>query len=144
MSLSVVTRPWYIDDFPGLGKALAGTARPGDVLAVVQLHNEVGVASGLARIIGDDGYTAELQGQLVTGGQPRLGLRRIVSLDPVRTEPIDGVPPTGAVWVVYTRGAISAEEFDQTSRAALGCTASDLADVGAFGILRLASGGCVR
>ncbi len=144
MALNVVTRPWYIDDLPGLGRALTTAARPGDVLAVVQLHNEVGVASGLARVLGDDGYTAELQGQLVTGEQPRLGLRRIVSLDPVRTEPIDRVPATGAVWVVYTRGAISAEEFGKTARESLGCTASDLADVGSFGILRLANASCSR
>jgi hypothetical protein len=144
MSLNVVSRPWYIDDFPGLGRALTGAARPGDVLAVVQLHNEVGVASGLARVLGDDAYTAELQRQLVTGEQPQLGLRRIVSVDPVRTEPIDRVPPTGAVWVVYTRGAISAEEFDQASPASMGCSASDLVDTGSFGILRLARADCAR
>lgn len=144
MSLNVVTRAWYIDDLPGLGAALTGAARPGDVLAVVQLNNEVGVASGVARVIGDSGYTADLQAQLVAGEQPRLGLRRIIALEPVRTEPIDRVPATGEVWVVYTRGAISAEEFSKASQSSLGCTAVDLADVGSFGILRLANGGCTR
>ncbi|HEY3408002.1 MAG TPA: glycosyltransferase family 39 protein [Propionicimonas sp.] len=143
MSVNVVVRPWYVDDIPGLGRALTAVARPGDVVAVVQLHNEVGVASGLARVLGDSSYTTELQQQLVTGAQPALGLRRIVSLAPVRTEPIDRVPPTGAVWVVYTRGAISAEDFS-TGAATIGCASSDLVDVGSYGILRLASANCTR
>jgi hypothetical protein len=143
MSVNVVVRPWYVDDIPGLGRAITAAARPGDVVAVVQLHNEVGVASGLARVLGDGAYTTELQAQLVTGSQPTLGLRRIVSLAPARTEPIDRVPPTGAVWVVYTRGAISAEGFS-TRAATIGCAGSDLVDVGSFGILRLASASCAR
>jgi len=143
MSVNVVVRPWYVDDIPGLGRAITAAAQPGDVIAVVQLHNEVGVASGLARVLGDVGYTTELQSQLVTGGQPALGLRRIVSLEPVRTEPIDRVPPTGAVWVVYTRGAISADDFSKGA-ASIGCRSSDLVDVGSYGILRLASASCTR
>ncbi len=143
MSVNVVVRPWYVDDIPGLGRALTVAARPGDVVAVVQLHNEVGVASGLARVLGDGAYTTELQAQLVSGSQPTLGLRRIVSLAPVSTESIDRVPPTGAVWVVYTRGAISAEDFS-TRAAAIGCAGSNLVDVGSYGILRLASASCTR
>lgn len=142
MAVNVVARPWYVDDFPALGRALTAAARPGDVV-VVQLHNEVGVASGLARVLGDGDNTAALQWQLVTGEQPRLGLRRIVSLEPVRTEPIDRVPASGTVWVVYTRGAVTADEFTQEARA-LGCSRSVLTDTGAFGILRLASASCTR
>lgn len=143
MSVNAVARPWYVDDIPGLGRALTSAARPGDLVVVVQLHNEVGVASGLARTLGDSGWTAELQSQLVTGSQPALGLRRIGSLEPVRTEPMDRVPPTGAVWVVYTRGAVSAEDF-RTAAATLGCAGSNLVDAGSFGILRLAGANCTR
>jgi mannosyltransferase len=143
MSVNVVARPWYVDDFPGLGRALTAAAGPGDLVVVVQLHNEVGVASGLARVLGDDAETAALQRQLVTGDQPRLGLRRIVSLEPARTERIDRVPANGTVWVVYTRGAVTPEEFT-TEAASLGCGGSVLTDTGAFGILRLASATCTR
>jgi mannosyltransferase len=143
MAVNIVARPWYVDDFPGLGRALTAAAKPGDTVVVVQLHNEVGVAAGLAGVLGDAGYLAGLQQQLVTGGQPNLGLRTIVSLEPVRTEPVDRVPTTGAVWVVYTRGALTPEEFSNEV-GALGCSGAVVTDTGSFGILRLASATCAR
>ncbi len=144
MAAAVVTRPWYVDDFPGLRRALGETLRTGDTLVVVQPHNEVGTASGVARASGDREWTAELQAQLVPGEQPRVGARRVDGVDPLRTTPLAAPPATGTVWVVYTRGAINAQDFGPVASGLLGCRGSTLTDVGAFGILRLADAGCVR
>ena len=138
----VVSRRWYIDDYPVLGAALIENVEPGDSLAVVQLYNEVGVAGGVARAVSDGDYVAELQQQLVEGDQPEYGLRQVLTTQPFRTVPSAGAVHGRRVWMVYTRGAVEDEELADVFWRAFDCAAAEPQMVGSYGILRLAAAPC--
>jgi len=117
--------PWRVDDFAGAVGAVARSARVGDTMVVVQLENEVGVASGVARASGDEAYDDELERALPAGEQPVVDVRRITSVSPLRSVEDDGsadaVDGAGRAWFVYTRGALDDAARDLVAAEGLDC-----------------------
>lgn len=139
-SAPVLAQEWRVDDFPGLAQRLSGEVAAGDTLLVVQLYNEVGVASGVARAGGDEGWVSALQSDLTTGTQPVISVRRVDSVDPLHTT-ASGDGDAERAWVVYTRGAFTPDEA-RRALADSGCGDASLAPEESFGILRLIPAGC--
>lgn len=91
-------RPGALEEAVG---DLRREAEPGDRIVIVQRYWEGGVAAEFAAAADDDAHVDEVVGRLPNGGQPFAEPRRIVSLDPFRTEADDTPPEPGAtVWLV--------------------------------------------
>lgn len=136
MTTTVLAMPWRVDDYPALATAIEDEVRPGDTLVVVQLYQEVGVASGLARAIDDDGYVELLQERLAAGTQPEIDVRVAAATDPIRTTAAAGTGGSGSWWVVWTRNAVTDDDL-AVLEPQIGCRPRT-ADVESYGILRLA------
>lgn len=140
-SAVIAAQPWRVDDFPGLADRITTVAEPGDGLMVVQLYNEVGVAGAVARELGDAAWVEQLQAQLPDGDQPRYNARTLDGAVPFTTTAGDAAER--AVWVVYTRGALSEDELADLPAADVGCENDGrLTDTESFGLMRLSRVAC--
>ncbi|MDL9978287.1 hypothetical protein [Microbacterium candidum] len=91
------------DDFPAIASDIRSSAQPGDLLVVVQRYEQGGVAYGFAEASGDRGYRREILQTVPDGPLPVLGVRRIESVDPLRTSPVaskDATDPSRTMWIV--------------------------------------------
>ena len=90
------------DDFPALGRHLAGAVRAGDTIAVGQDYASNGSAAGIAYYSGDRAFARAVVGALPDGSPP-LFLRHVVRIRPLTTRPVgaaDEPVPPGRIWLL--------------------------------------------
>ena len=129
---------WWVDDFPGIAHLAAERVEPGDLLAIVQTPSETGVAAGLANQLGDGDLQRTTRQRLLTGNQPLVDLREVVSVRPFVTTRASRTAD-GTMWMVFTRGD---RDIAKSRLADDGHACSVTGDDVQFGLLRLARFEC--
>ncbi|WP_136709993.1 hypothetical protein [Agromyces sp. H66] len=124
---------------------LRADARPGDRVALVQRYWEGGVAMEFAAAAEDASYAAEVIARLPDGDQPFVEMRRIASVDPLRTESDAIAPDTGDVVWLLTIFPLTDEDLDTIDPRLAACLA-DLSpeqtkEIDAFHLTRVVCGG---
>lgn len=124
---------------------LAGAAEPGDRIALVQHYWEGGVASEFAAAADDASYASEVIARLPRGGQPFMEVRRIVSVDPLRTELDQTAPAAGDVVWLLTISPVTDEDLETLDPQLADCL-DDLAheravEIDAFDLTRVTCDG---
>lgn len=142
-SAAWLSKPWWIDDFPGIASALSEDVSKGDVLAFVQLGSESGVRLGLAASLHDKQFEVDSQRRLVQGDQPTIVLRRVVGLTPLSTVESEAPAAGSTIGLIYTRGGFRTNEIQELNTLGIRCASEASRPFASeYGLLRYKKNAC--
>lgn len=143
-----VERMVRLEPHPGVLDRVVGElqrdAERGDRLAVVQRYWEGGIAAEFAAAADDEAYADEVVARLPDRGQPLVDSRRIVSVEPLRTEPEPDVASAGDVVWLLTIHPVTDADLDGLEPSLAEClsgTPTEVVEVDEFDLERFACGG---
>lgn len=124
---------------------LRSEAEPGDRIALVQRYWEGGVASEFAAASRDASYAAEVIARLPDDGQPFIEVRRVASVDPLRTVPASAAPADGDVVWLLTIFPLTDDDLEAIDPRLAECLHDvpplETEEIDAFHLTRVACGG---
>lgn len=135
--------PWWVDNFPGLASAMSSTLAVGDTVISVQHYSETGVNAGIARTTQDLSFGASVRSKLIAGTQTPIELRRVTSMNPIRTVDVSSATDGTPIYLVFTRGGVGSDEVGSLAAIGIVCALpSTTPSKQSFGLLRFDSDSC--